>query len=240
MPGVPPFNQNAILYSVMGTVAIGAAAVVAITIYGTPHETTAPLIQIAAIIVPTLTALIAALKSYQAAESSKSNAQQIVEVKRDMKDVRDIAVETQEATVEASKKLDRAIKVSQPKHPRILIVDDDQAFRNLLRDELNLKGFNASAVATGEAAIETLKKESADIVVLDFMLPGMSGEEVVRRINGAHSRTPIVMITGFPEAIRQEVQQKIAGVVLKPVVLEELYATLEHALHRVNPLPEGH
>lgn len=74
---------------------------------------------------------------------------------------------------------------------RILLVEDEAAYRDPLAFKLGRDGFDVVAVATGPEALTALTEET-DLVLLDLMLPGMSGTEVCRAIR-ARSRVPIIM-----------------------------------------------
>ncbi|CAM5710831.1 DNA-binding response OmpR family regulator OS=Streptomyces griseomycini OX=66895 GN=FHS37_007298 PE=4 SV=1 [Streptomyces griseomycini] len=78
--------------------------------------------------------------------------------------------------------------------PRVLIIEDDRAVRDGVRLALRRQGHEVAAAATGEDELEQLRSFRPDAVVLDLMLPGMSGLEVCRRIR-AHDQVPIIMAT---------------------------------------------
>ena len=81
------------------------------------------------------------------------------------------------------------------KHPRpILIVDDDVELVTLLVDYLQLEGFAPVAAHNGTEALELLSRQEFEIVVLDVMMPGMSGVEVLKRIR-EKSQLPVLMLT---------------------------------------------
>jgi DNA-binding response OmpR family regulator len=77
---------------------------------------------------------------------------------------------------------------------RILVVDDTEAIRDGVTDALAAEGFAVTAASTGEAALEAFEAEPFDLVILDVMLPGLSGMEICRRIR-AESPVPIIMLT---------------------------------------------
>ena len=83
------------------------------------------------------------------------------------------------------------------KRPRVLIADDDPAIRALLEDLLRVDGFDVTGVADGEKALEALDLQTPDVVLLDVMMPGRSGFEVLRQIRAREDtkRTPVVMIS---------------------------------------------
>jgi two-component system OmpR family response regulator len=82
---------------------------------------------------------------------------------------------------------------SEPK-PRLLIIDDDQELCAMLVEYLGPEGFETSVAATGPLGLEKLSSLPVDLVILDVMLPQLSGFEVLRRIR-ALSRVPVIMLT---------------------------------------------
>ena len=89
----------------------------------------------------------------------------------------------------------RALKEAGPAGaPRLLLVDDDESLAAMLREFLELQGFSVATVHDGEAALARVAEAPPDLVVLDVMLPGISGFEVLKRLR-AHHDLPIVMLT---------------------------------------------
>src|SRR5579871_3656185 len=84
--------------------------------------------------------------------------------------------------------------------PKLLIVDDDTELCGMLAEYLAPEGFQMEAVGNGPAALERLGRGSIDLVVLDVMLPELSGFEVLRRIR-AINRVPVIMLTARGEEV---------------------------------------
>ena len=85
------------------------------------------------------------------------------------------------------------------KKPTVLIVDDDAAIRDIARATLELSGFSVEEAADGLDALSFLTERKPDLLVLDFMLPGMDGISVrseLRKMSGG-GRIPVLMITGL-------------------------------------------
>src|SRR5437660_748146 len=89
---------------------------------------------------------------------------------------------------------------SQAAKPRLLIVDDDAELCSMLAEYLGPEGFITEAVGSGPAALERLGRDAFDLVVLDVMLPELSGFEVLRRVRSL-SRVPVVMLTARGEEV---------------------------------------
>ena len=77
---------------------------------------------------------------------------------------------------------------------RLLLVEDERTIADAVQYTLRAEGFDAEAVGTGEEALERIRSQAYDVVVLDLMLPGISGLEVCRRVRES-SAVPIVMLT---------------------------------------------
>lgn len=81
-----------------------------------------------------------------------------------------------------------------PSGTRVLIIDDDRKLCRLIRDYLSPMGYNVEAVHTGPEGVERATAETWQAVILDLMLPGMDGFEVLKRIR-ARSEVPVLMLT---------------------------------------------
>ncbi|CAM5290238.1 Response regulator transcription factor OS=Streptomyces tendae OX=1932 GN=GUR47_35730 PE=4 SV=1 [Streptomyces tendae] len=118
--------------------------------------------------------------------------------------------------------------------PRVLIIEDDRAVRDGVRLALRRQGHEVAAAATGEDGLEQLRSFRPDAVVLDLMLPGMSGLEVCRRIR-AHDQVPIIMATarGDDADIVVGLESGADDYVVKPVRARVLDARIRAVLRRV-------
>jgi two-component system KDP operon response regulator KdpE len=124
---------------------------------------------------------------------------------------------------------------------RILIVDDEPPIRRFLRTALTAQDYRVEEAPDGEAALDFLKRNPVDLIVLDLGLPGIDGLEVVRRLRGQGSTTPIVILSS-----RDDEAGKVAALdlgaddyVAKPFGMEELSARIRAALrHRLQQAGE--
>ncbi|AIV38007.1 MULTISPECIES: response regulator transcription factor [Streptomyces] len=118
--------------------------------------------------------------------------------------------------------------------PRVLIIEDDRAVRDGLLLALRRQGHEVAAAATGEDGLEQLRTFRPEAVVLDLMLPGMSGLEVCRRIR-AHDQLPIIMATarGDDTDIVVGLESGADDYVVKPVRARVLDARIRAVLRRV-------
>jgi two-component system KDP operon response regulator KdpE len=117
--------------------------------------------------------------------------------------------------------------------PRILVVDDEPAIRRTLRANLAARGYDVVAVETGEAALEEAAARRFDLVVLDLMLPGLSGLEVCHALR-AESPVPILVLSARGEE-RTKVEALDLGAddyLTKPFGMDELLARVRALLRR--------
>jgi len=118
----------------------------------------------------------------------------------------------------------------------ILIVDDEPQIRRVMRTTLSSHGYSVIEAKSGEEALELVRTERPDLIVLDVNLPGISGLETCREIR-ASSDVRIIMLT-VRNSERDKVQALDAGAddyVVKPFGVEELMARIRAALRRAAP-----
>jgi two-component system response regulator MprA len=120
---------------------------------------------------------------------------------------------------------------------QILIVEDDNNIAGMLRRGLIFEGFEATTAATGTEGLERARERMPDLVVLDWMLPGLDGLEVCRRLRAASRDVPILMLTA-KESVPDRVLGLEAGAddyMVKPFAFEELLARVRALLRRNRP-----
>ena len=117
---------------------------------------------------------------------------------------------------------------------RLLLVEDDPTLRQALAFNLTREGYEVTAVADGEAALDAARSERLDLVLLDVMLPGMSGVEVLRVLRGEGVATPVIMLSAKGDEIDRVVGLKVGAddYVAKPFSRPELLARIEAVLRR--------
>ena len=116
--------------------------------------------------------------------------------------------------------------------PEILIVDDDDNFRELLVEFLSKQGFHASAVGGGKDAVEQLSKRKFDVTLLDLMMPGMDGYEVMDFINDQDLETNVIVMTGHAstQSAVTSLRKGVYDFLDKPFDLETLSAVVQGAI----------
>ncbi len=117
---------------------------------------------------------------------------------------------------------------------RLLLVEDDRTLRQALTFNLTREGYEVTSAADGEAALEAARNERLDLVLLDVMLPGMSGVEVLRVLRREGITTPVIILSAKGDEIDRVVGLKIGAddYVAKPFSRPELLARIEAVLRR--------
>jgi len=122
---------------------------------------------------------------------------------------------------------------------RILVVEDEESFSEALAYLLGKEGFEVVVADTGTAAVELFDKHGSDLVLLDLMLPGLSGTEVCRQLR-TRSSVPIIMLTAKDAEIDKVVGLELGAddYVTKPYSSRELIARIRAVLRRHSDLGE--
>jgi two-component system phosphate regulon response regulator PhoB len=124
-------------------------------------------------------------------------------------------------------------------HARILIVEDEESLTTLLRYNLEAEGFEVTAATRGDEADLLLREQLPDLVLLDWMVPGLSGIELCRRIRARREteQLPIIMLTA-----RGEEGDRVRGLatgaddyIVKPFSVPEMLARVRALLRRTKP-----
>jgi two-component system response regulator MprA len=118
----------------------------------------------------------------------------------------------------------------------ILVVDDDQKLLNMLRRTLTYEGFHVSTAADGNAALAQVPAQRPDVIVLDWLMPGLDGIRVMKQLRAADDKTLILMLTAR-DAVENRVEGLESGAddyLVKPFAPAELLARI-HALLRRSP-----
>lgn len=124
--------------------------------------------------------------------------------------------------------------------PAVLVVEDEPDMQFLLGENLEVEGYRVTTVGTGEGALGALAERPYDVMIVDVMLPGMSGFEVCRGVRARGLRLPLIMLTA-----RSEESDRVIGLdlgaddyVTKPFGVRELLARVRAQLRRTAAHPE--
>ncbi len=114
----------------------------------------------------------------------------------------------------------------------VLLVDDEEALRITLAGELTAEGYTVKEAADGDIAIEMVKKEDFDVVLLDIKMPHVDGFEVLKFVKSQHPETKVIMLTAFGDMQNaiQSLKLGASDFASKPYDFHDLLATISRAL----------
>lgn len=123
---------------------------------------------------------------------------------------------------------------------KVLVVEDEESFSEAISFMLRKEGFEVAVAADGNSAITEFDQNGADIVLLDLMLPGLSGTEVCRQIR-KRSKVPVIMVTAKDSEIDKVVGLELGAddYVTKPFSSRELIARIKAVLRRAGEVVEN-
>ncbi len=120
---------------------------------------------------------------------------------------------------------------------KILLVEDEIKLAQFIQMELSYEGYEVAVANDGLSGLMMAREQEADLILLDWMLPGLTGLEVCRRLRATGSLVPVVLLTA-----KDEVEDRVAGLdagaddyVVKPFSIEELLARVRAHLRRNQP-----
>jgi len=108
---------------------------------------------------------------------------------------------------------------------RVMVVDDDQTFREMLADALRFDEYLPCAVSSGEEALRELERGDIDAVICDIKMPGMDGITLLKQIKNRYTEMPVILITAFmsdEEAEKQSIHAIADGFLRKPFRVEKI------------------
>ena len=115
---------------------------------------------------------------------------------------------------------------------KVLIVDDEVDLSATLVERLDIRGFDAIAVETGEQAMKQVRDNIFDVVVLDIKLKGEDGLDVMKQIKQVNKSLPVILLTGHmsKEANEEGLKAGAIDYIIKPIDIEDLIAKLKEAV----------
>lgn len=117
---------------------------------------------------------------------------------------------------------------------KVLVVDDEPDIVKTVAIALELDGYNVATCASGNEALEIIRKFSPDLVIIDMVLPGMNGKDVARWIKGRkeYKHIPVILITALAQKSEEEAlkEKEIDFYLIKPFDLNKLEAKVREFL----------
>lgn len=120
---------------------------------------------------------------------------------------------------------------------RILVVEDEEKLAKFVQLELSYEGYEVSVAHDGLSGLMAARDQTPDLIILDWMMPGLTGVEVCRRLRQTGTATPVILLTA-----KDEVSDRVEGLdagaddyVVKPFSIEELLARVRAHLRRIEP-----
>ena len=116
----------------------------------------------------------------------------------------------------------------------VLLVDDEEEFVSTLAERLRMRGIQARTAGNGEEALRSIAADPPHVVILDVMMPGMSGLDVLRRIKADFTGIEVILLTGIGST-REGVEGMRMGALdylMKPLQIEELIEKLRDAVDK--------
>jgi CheY-like chemotaxis protein len=114
-----------------------------------------------------------------------------------------------------------------PSPPVVLCIDDNVAGLSTRKLLLEAKGFQVVTAESGRAGIAAANTHDVDVIILDYMMPDMDGEEVAKVLRETHPEVPIFLLSGYPEDLPQSLVHLVQGVFVKGGPLNAIIAELE-------------
>ena len=117
---------------------------------------------------------------------------------------------------------------------KILLVDDEEEFVTALAERLQLRGIEVQTATDGKTALALMETSPPQVVVLDIMMPGLGGGDVLKRIKATHPQIPVILLTGHG-SIREGADGLSQGAydyLVKPIDIEDLIAIMHDAVTR--------
>ncbi len=123
---------------------------------------------------------------------------------------------------------------------KVLLVDDEEDFVSALAERLQLRGMDVQVALDGESALALIETRLPDVVVLDVMMPGLGGADVLQRIQARHPKVPVLLLTGHGSITSGSagIKQDAFDYLVKPIDINELIVKMEKAVKSVAGHPK--
>jgi len=92
---------------------------------------------------------------------------------------------------------------------KVLFADDEADFREIISSRIRSWGYDLITASDGKESLDAVKSQAPDIIILDYMMPDMTGVEVLKEIRKAGLKTPVIMFTAYPDDKMMEETEKL-------------------------------
>jgi DNA-binding response OmpR family regulator len=115
---------------------------------------------------------------------------------------------------------------------RVLIVDDEEELVTTIAERLQIRGIQAKTATDGETALKMIEADPPQVVVLDVMMPGIGGIEILRRMNALNTNIPVILLTGYGSTEQGMEGMKLGAFdyLMKPCDLNNLIGKIQEAV----------
>ncbi|MCF8027217.1 MAG: response regulator [Desulfobacteraceae bacterium] len=119
---------------------------------------------------------------------------------------------------------------------KVLLVDDEEEFVTTLAERLEMREFDPSIATSGDQALSMVQDKGFDLIVLDLMMPGIGGLEVMKQIKSVNPDMPIILLTGQGSTKEgmEGMNQGAFDFLMKPLDIEELISQIHEALGKTS------
>ena len=121
--------------------------------------------------------------------------------------------------------------MSESKDISVLIVDDEEELAATIAERLEIRGLKALTASDGDSALELLKTYEVHVVVLDLMMPGIGGLEILKQIKALDINIPVILLTGYGSKERSKEGMNLGALdcIMKPCNLDDLIGKIQEA-----------
>ncbi len=115
---------------------------------------------------------------------------------------------------------------------RVLIVDDEEELATTIAERLQIRGIHAQTATDGETALKMIEADPPQVVVLDVMMPGIGGIEILQRMNAQNLKIPVILLTGYGSKEQGMEGMKLGAFdyLMKPCDLNNLIGKIQEAV----------
>lgn len=114
----------------------------------------------------------------------------------------------------------------------VLLIDDEQEFVTTLAERLEIRGFSTATAVDGESGLDLIRQRDWSVVILDLLMPGMSGLETLKQIRQIAPDLPVILLTGHGSTRDGMEVMKLGAIdyLMKPLAIEELLKKIKEAV----------